>query len=48
MIVEAAKDESVVQFIKESGMAQWYSVRILPSLTMEEAMKELQASKPIF
>jgi len=48
VVVEAAKAESVDQFISESGLAQWNSVRILPSLTMEEGMKELQSLKPIF
>ena len=48
VIVEAAKAESVDQFISESGLAQWNSVRILPSLTMEEGMKEVQSLKPIF
>lgn len=48
VVVEAAKAEAVDQFISESGMAQWNSVRILPSLSMEEGMREVQALKPIF
>jgi uncharacterized protein with GYD domain len=47
-IVEAAKAEAVDKFLSESGLAQWNSVRVMPSLTMEEAMKELAATKTIF
>jgi hypothetical protein len=48
VVVEAAKAEAIDQFISESGLSQWNSVRILPSLMMEEAMKEVAASKSIF
>ena len=48
VIVESAKAESVHQFVTESGLAQWNSVRIMPSMTMEEGMKEINALKPIF
>jgi hypothetical protein len=48
VVVESEKAESVHQFILESGLAQWNSVRILPSVTMEQGMKELNALKPIF
>lgn len=48
VVVEAAKAEAVDQFISESGLAQWNSVRVLPSLTMEEGMKEINSLKPIF
>jgi len=48
VVVEAAKAEAVDQFISESGLAQWNSVRVLPSLTMEEGMREMNALKPIF
>jgi hypothetical protein len=48
VVVEAAKAEAVDQFISESGLAQWNSVKVLPSLTMEEAMKEINTLKPIF
>lgn len=47
-IVESAKAEAVDQFISESGIAQWNSVRVLPSLTMEEGMKDISSSRPIF
>jgi hypothetical protein len=48
VVVESAKAESVNQFVMESGLAQWNSVRIVPSMTMEEGMKEINALKPIF
>ena len=48
VVVEAAKAEAVDQFISESGLAQWNSVRVLPSLTMEEGMREMNTLKPIF
>lgn len=48
VVVESAKAEAVDQFISESGLAQWNSVRVLPSLTLEEGMKEMNAMKPIF
>lgn len=48
VIVEAAKAEAVDQFISESGLGQWNKVRVLPSLTLEEGMKEMNALKPIF
>ncbi len=48
IVAQAAKVEAIDQFISESGMSQWNSVRVLPSLTMEEGLKEVQALKPIF
>jgi hypothetical protein len=48
VVVESAKAEAVDQFISESGLGQWNVVRVLPSLTLEEGMKEMNALKPIF
>jgi hypothetical protein len=48
VVVETAKAETLDQFISESGLAQWNSVRVLPSQTLEEGMKEVVASKSIF
>lgn len=48
IVVEAAKGEALDQFISESGLAQWNSVRVMPSLMLEEAMKEVECVKPIF
>jgi uncharacterized protein with GYD domain len=48
VVVEAAKVEALDQFISESGLSQWNSVRVLPSLMLEEAIKEVESIKPIF
>jgi hypothetical protein len=47
-ILDAASSEAIDRFIVEARLAQWNSVRILPSLPMDEAMKEIQASTPVF
>ncbi len=41
-IVEADKAESVDQLLVETRLANWNTVRILPSLPMEKGMEELQ------
>jgi hypothetical protein len=43
-VVEADRSESVDEFLRETRLAQWNSVRILPSLSMEEGLKEIQES----
>jgi hypothetical protein len=48
IVVESEKAESVHQFILESGMSQWNSIRVVPSVTVEQSMKELNTLKPIF
>ena len=48
IIVEADKAENVDQFIAQSGMSQWNNVRVIPSVTIEEGMKELSTMKTIF
>ena len=48
VVVETEKAEALDQFISESGLAQWNSVRVLPSQMMEDGMKEVAASKSIF
>ncbi|HXY92376.1 MAG TPA: hypothetical protein VEP49_07870 [Acidimicrobiia bacterium] len=47
-VVEADRAESVDQFLVEARLAQWNSVRILPSLTMEEGMKQIVETKTVF
>jgi hypothetical protein len=47
-VVEAANGESVDRFLVESRLAQWNVVRIIPSLSMEEGMADIQAQSPIF
>jgi uncharacterized protein with GYD domain len=48
VIVESEKSENVDRFLVETRLGHWNSVRILPSLTMEEGMKEIQAATPVF
>ena len=48
VIVEAERSESVDRFLLETRLGHWNSVRVLPSLTMEEGIKEVQAQTPIF
>ena len=47
-VVEAERSDSVDQFLRDSRLAQWNSVRILPSLSMEEGLKEIQESTSLF
>lgn len=47
-IVQSDRPESVDRFLVETRMSQWNRVRILPSLAMDEGMKELQEQTPIF
>jgi hypothetical protein len=48
VIVEAAKSEDLDRFILESRLAQWNTIRILPSLPIDEGFKQVQASATIF
>jgi hypothetical protein len=47
-IVDADRAESVDQVLEETRLSQWNSVRVLPSLTMEEGLEEIQRQTPIF
>ena len=47
-VVEADKADQVHQFLTESRLAQWNSVRVIPSLTMEEGMQQIREQTPIF
>ena len=47
-VVEADRADSVDQFLHEARLAQWNTIRIVPSLTMEEGMKEIQESTSLF
>jgi hypothetical protein len=47
-VVEADKADSVHQFLSDTTLSQWNTVRVVPSLTVEEGMKELQAGTSIF
>lgn len=47
-IVDADSAEGVDQLLAESRLGHWNSVRVLPSLTMEEGIEEIQRQTPIF
>jgi hypothetical protein len=48
LIVEASSGEALDQFIVESRLPQWNSVRVLPSLPMEEGLKDITSQTAIF
>jgi uncharacterized protein with GYD domain len=48
VVVEADRSEAVDRFIVESRLMEWNRIRILPSLAMEEGMKDIQESKSLF
>ncbi|GHG62584.1 hypothetical protein [Streptomyces griseocarneus] len=48
VVVQADKAENVDRFLVEARLPQWNSVRVLPSLTMEEGLTEIRAQTPIF
>jgi hypothetical protein len=45
-IVEAKSGEDLDRFLLESRLAQWNSVRVVPSIPMQEALEEI-ASQPV-
>ena len=46
--VEAENSESVDEFLVGSRLHQWNTVRVVPSYTIEEVMKELQEGTSLF
>ncbi|EHR63196.1 hypothetical protein [Saccharomonospora cyanea] len=48
VIVGAEKSENVDRFLVEARLVHWNAVRILPSLTLEEGVREIQAATPVF
>ncbi len=48
MIVEAATGEDLDQFIVRSRFPQWNNVRVIPSLPLEEGVKDIQAQPIVF
>jgi len=48
VVVEADKADQVDRFIVESRLGQWNSVRVLPSLPLEQGMQEIQELEPVF
>lgn len=47
-IVEASNGEDLDRFLVESRLAQWNTIRVLPSLSMEQGMQELQDQAALF
>lgn len=45
-VVEADRIEAVQDFVVQSGMVQWNSVRVSAAQTMEESIKELSSLPP--
>lgn len=48
LIAEADRSEDLDAFLVEARLPQWNSVRILPSLTMQAAMEEIQETPALF
>jgi uncharacterized protein with GYD domain len=47
-VVEADRPEAVDQFLVEARLPQWNRVRILPSLTIEEGVEQVQEGTSLF
>ncbi|AQS72067.1 hypothetical protein B1H29_18545 [Streptomyces pactum] len=47
-VVQSDKVENVDRFLMEARLPQWNRVRVLPSLTMEEGLADIQAHTSIF
>ena len=47
-IFETDKAENLDAFIVESRLEQWNRMRILPSLPMEQGMKDVAEANPLF
>ena len=48
VIVEAERAENLDAFLLESRLPQWNTIRIIPSLTMQEGMAELESQPLVF
>lgn len=47
-VVQSDKVENVDRFLVEARLPHWNRVRVLPSLTLEEGLSEIEAQTPIF
>ncbi len=47
-VVEADTADAVDRFILDARLAQWNSVRILPSLPMQEGVAQMQEQEALF
>lgn len=45
-VVEADRVETVQEFILQSGLVQWNSVRVSSARTMQEALEEMKRVPP--
>jgi hypothetical protein len=48
VIAETDSAEALDHFLVESRLPQWNTVRILPSVSMQDAMQELQEAPSLF
>ncbi|MGW1767675.1 hypothetical protein ACWCQL_26925 [Streptomyces sp. NPDC002073] len=48
VVVRSGKAENVDRFLHESHLDQWNTTHVIPSLTLEEGLVEVQAATPIF
>ena len=48
VVVETERAEALDAFVVDTRLSQWNQVRILPSLSMEESMRELQEGTSLF
>ena len=47
-IVETDTAEKVHQFLSDARLSQWNTVRVVPALTVQEGMKEIQEGTALF
>jgi hypothetical protein len=48
VVVEAKSGEDLDRFLLESRLSQWNSVRVVPSLPMQEAIEEIRAQPLVY
>lgn len=48
VIAESDRPEAVDAFIMQSRLAQWNRMRVIPSMPMEEGMKDVAEGTPLF
>lgn len=48
MVVEADRAENIDQFLVQTRLHQWNTMRVLPSLPLEEGLKDVQEGTPLF
>ena len=47
-VVETEKVDAVRDLVLQSGLIQWNSIEIVPSITMEQAIVEVEKLTPIY